>query len=309
MSRYDDINHYFYSENNIHMDTERYLILLTDSYDMYLDDIRDNPNELYITSKIFFERVSPGQMYYYMWELVFEKKINNQMLCNFIAFESMYLFIEYTSHSGHIDNFKETLSRQGCALLAFISCHKNDITAYCSPFIFDKLKNKNNIHKDDSAIQKLGILAIEMLASEHNQTIDWDSMGIPFDHFYRDFVKEVLYSTDEKVLTDWLNALCDNHLKWSARSELIENESPLLGYEISEDYQLLWPFEYQAVKNFRAKHGLSTPEIDHPLLNTPMAIDHHPDFSQWQAPEWFYPLLDKLIAINPKITFVRDLFK
>ncbi|WP_043885484.1 hypothetical protein, partial [Pectobacterium wasabiae] len=207
MSRYDDINHYFYSENNIHMDTERYLILLTDSYDMYLDDIRDNPNELYITSKIFFERVSPGQMYYYMWELVFEKKINNQMLCNFIAFESMYLFIEYTSHSGHIDNFKETLSRQGCALLAFISCHKNDITAYCSPFIFDKLKNKNNIHKDDSAIQKLGILAIEMLASEHNQTIDWDSMGIPFDHFYRDFVKEVLYSTDEKVLTDWLNAL------------------------------------------------------------------------------------------------------
>jgi hypothetical protein len=309
MSRYDDVSKYFYNENSANMDTERYLSLLTDSYDMYLDDIQENPQDLYMTSRILFERISPGHMYYYMWELTFKNKIDNQMLCDFIAFESMGLFCEYASYLGHVDNFNTPLSRQGSAILSFLACHRNDIAEHCYPFILDGLKTMTPGKLGELEVQKLGILAIEMLASENNQVIDWDSMQIPYDRFYRDFVREVLYSKDDNVLVDWLKGLCDNHLKWSARSELVENESPLLGYEIAEDHQLLWPFEYQAVRNFRTKHGLSTPEIDHPLLKTPMAINHRPDFSQWQAPEWFYPLLDKLIAINPKISFVNDLFK
>jgi hypothetical protein len=309
MSRYDEISNYYYTENSTEMDTKRYLDLLSDSYEIYLEELEDNPHELFFRAGFLFRYVSLRHAYYYSWQLIFKKKIDNQMLCDFIAFEAMGLFCEYASYPGHVDNFKSPLSRQGSAILSFLACHRNDIAEHCYPFILDGLKTMAPGTLGELEVQKLGILAIEMLASEQKQTIDWDSLRIPFDRFYRDFVRESILSKDENILTNWLSALCDNHLKWSARSELVENESPLLGYEIAEDHQLLWPFEYQAVKNFRTKHGLSTPEIDHPLLKTPMAIDHRPDFSQWQAPEWFYPLLEKLIAVNPKISFVNELFK
>ncbi|AYH05030.1 hypothetical protein [Pectobacterium parmentieri] len=309
MSRYDDISNYYYNENSAEMDVKRYLDLLGDSYEIYLEELEDNPHELFFRASFLFSYVSLRHIYYYSWQLTFKNKIDNQMLCDFIAFESMGIFCEYASYPEHVDNFKIPLSKQGSAILSFLACHRNDIAEHCYPFILDGLKAMTPGKLGELEVQKLGILAVEMLASEKKQTIDWDSMEIPFDKFYSNFVREALYSKDGKVLTDWLTALCDNHLKWSARSELVENESPLLGYEISEDHQFLWPFEYQAIKNFRAKHGLSTPDIDHPLLKTPMAINHHPDFNQWKAPEWFYPLLDKLIAINPKISFVKDLFK
>ncbi|QPK18969.1 hypothetical protein PB20LOC_016130 [Pectobacterium parmentieri] len=310
--RFNEIRDYFYSRNDSGMDTERYVNLTNEEGDVYLEKLNkigNSPEKTFITSNSLFETIAPSHAYYYSWNIIFNKKTTNQYLCNYIAFEAMALFSDYGSYKDHTEYFYIPIHKQGLALLYFMACQQFNLSERCYPFIVDGLKSTIIDNFKDLEVQKLGILAIEMLASENNQTINWDSMGIPFDRFYRDFVKEALYSKDEKILTDWLNALCDNHLKWSARSELVENESPLLGYEISEDYQLLWPFEYQAVKNFRAKHGLSTPEIDHPLLKTPMAIDHHPDFSQWQAPEWFYPLLDKLIAINPKISFAKDLFK
>lgn len=60
--------------------------------------------------------------------------------------------------------------------------------------------------------QKTIVLAIEMLASEHKQTVDWQLHGIPVERFYYDFVKEALYSQDEAVLKEWLAELCDCHL-------------------------------------------------------------------------------------------------
>lgn len=309
MSRYDEVSNYYYNENNAEMDTKRYLDLLSDSYELYLEELDVNPQELFFPARFLFSYVSQRHIYYYSWQLTFKNKTDNQMLCDFIAFESMGLFCEYASYPGHVDNFKVPLSRQGSAILSLLACHRNDIAEHCYPFILDGLKSMTPGKLGELKVQKLGVLAIEMLASDKKQAINWDSLQIPFDRFYRDFVKEALYSKDENILTNWLIALCDNHLKWCALENSYDNESPLLGYEIEEDYQLLWPFEYQAVKNFRAQHGLSTPEIDHPLLKAPMAIEHRPDFSQWKAPEWFYPLLDKLIAVNPKISFVRELFK
>lgn len=32
--------------------------------------------------------------------------------------------------------------------------------------------------------------------------------------------------------------------------------------------------------------------IEHPLMNSPMTTANCPDFSQWQRPEWFNPLVD-----------------
>lgn len=310
--KFNEVRDYYHSRNNANMDAERYVSLMSEEGDVYLEklsEIENSPEKLFITSNSLFETIAPSYAYFYSWNIIFNNKVINQYLCDYIAFEAMSLFTDYGSYENHTDYFYIPIHKQGLALLYFMACNQIYISELCYPFIVDGLKSSSTDELKGLEIQKLGILSIEMLASENNQSIDWDSMTIPFDRFYRDFTKEALYSKDEKILTDWLSALCDNHLKWSARSELVENESPLLGYEISEDHQLLWPFEYQAVKNFRAKHGLSTPEVEHPLLKTPMAIDHRPDFSQWKSPDWFYPLLDKLIAVNPKIAFVKTLFK
>lgn len=156
--------------------------------------------------------------------------------------------------------------------------------------------------------QRLGVLAIEMMASEYKQTIDWHSVNIPTDPFYVRFCQEALYEKDENIVKEWLVELCDNHLKWASLF-LDNNKSSITGHEIEQPVLLLWPFEYQAVKNFRARHGLTTPEIAHPLLKTPMAIDHRPDFNQWQKPEWFQPVMDKLKEANPALAFLPDLFK
>ncbi|EPJ3766720.1 hypothetical protein NPI25_004219, partial [Providencia stuartii] len=158
--------------------------------------------------------------------------------------------------------------------------------------------------------QKLGVLAIEMLASEKNQTIDWESAGIPIDPFYQRFCQEALYNENHDVVAQWLITLCDKHIEWSALFADNENEQSSTGYEIDMEILLAWPFEYQAVKNFRARHGLTTPIIDHPLLKTPMAIDHRPDMVGWKQnmPAIYDQIIDDLISINPELQVIHKLF-
>ncbi len=62
------------------------------------------------------------------------------------------------------------------------------------------------------------------------------------------------------------------------------------------------------VLNWRARQGLSTPMIEHPLMNSPMTTANCPDFSQWQRPEWFNPLVDFLAQRRPELAFLRHLF-
>ncbi|EPG2138138.1 hypothetical protein JRA69_003826, partial [Providencia stuartii] len=158
--------------------------------------------------------------------------------------------------------------------------------------------------------QKLGVLAVEMLTSEKNQTIDWESAGIPIDSFYQRFCQEALYNENHDVVSQWLIELCDRHVEWSALFDLDENEQSATGYEIDMEILLAWPFEYQAVKNFRAKHGLTTPVIDHPLLKTPMAIKHRPDMVGWKQnrPAIYDQMIDDLITINPELQVINKLF-
>lgn len=158
--------------------------------------------------------------------------------------------------------------------------------------------------------QKLGVLAIEMLASKKNQTIDWESAGIPIDPFYQRFCLEALYNENHDVVVQWLIALCDKHVEWSALFGINSDEQSSTGYEIDSIILLSWPFEYQAVKNFRARHGLTTPVIDHPLLKTPMAIEHRPDMVGWKQnmPSIYYQIIDDLITINPELQVIHKLF-
>lgn len=48
--------------------------------------------------------------------------------------------------------------------------------------------------------------------------------------------------------------------------------------------------------------------IEHPLMNSPMTTANCPDFSQWQRPEWFNPLVDFLAQRRPELAFLRHLF-
>lgn len=97
------------------------------------------------------------------------------------------------------------------------------------------------------------------------------------------------------------------HLEWTDFHNS-DKRCCLTGYEIQRQDLLLWPFEYQAVKNWRARQGLSTPMIEHPLMNSPMTTANCPDFSQWQRPEWFNPLVDFLAQRRPELAFLRHLF-
>ncbi|MBI0060576.1 hypothetical protein H3T83_05190 [Gilliamella sp. M0320] len=217
------------------------------------------------------------------------------------------------------DCFQNDLSRQGQILLMMFACNRFELIEPCYPKIVESILNGNmsrslpwggdgrgNVVPPKP--QRLGVLAIEMMASERKQTIDWNNANIPIDLFYYRFCQEALYSTNENELIYWLERLCDNHLEWVSLFLDNDEKQPATGYEIDDIMLFLWPFEYQAVKNFRARHGLSTPEIDHPLLKTPMAIDHLPNFATWQKPMWYNKMVDKVVEVNPELSFIRELF-
>ncbi|ECZ7898329.1 hypothetical protein AIA06_13355 [Salmonella enterica subsp. enterica serovar Derby] len=310
MSRYNEISQYFNSDNSASMDVERYTHITERTISTDLKIIGEYGEEEILSSfNLFFLNNSRTFLYLYAWNVYFKNKIKNNLLCASVAFDAMGLFCGYFEQPDKVFVSDELLYNQGIPLLLQIATNKIDIARRFYPLFIKGLKNFEAERARNLLPQKTIVLAIEMLASEHKQTVDWQSHGIPVERFYYDFVKEALYSQDEAVLKEWLAELCDCHLKWSARTETTENEYALNGYEIEPQELLLWPFEYQAVKKFRAAHGLTTPEIDHPLLKTPLAIEHQADFSKWDAPEWFCPLVDRLISAHTELAFTRELFK
>lgn len=252
-------------------------------------------------------------------DAILNKKENEQYLVDYYIASTLFLLSEYNNNYSERDSYSKLLSEQGEILLMAFACNQFVLIEPCYPKIIESILSGKMSRSlawggdgDGNIVppqpQRLGVLAVEMMASEHKQTIDWDSANIPVDPFYQRFCQEALYSTDENELTYWLTKLCDNHLEWT--SLFLDNavRQSATGYEIADDVLLLWPFEYQAVKNFRTRHGLSTPEIDHPLLKTPMAIDHRPNFALWQKPEWFDVLINKVAEVNPELNFVKAWF-
>ncbi|CAI1534828.1 TPA: hypothetical protein ACSTL1_002005 [Serratia fonticola] len=278
-------------------------------------------DELIIDTCIEFDSLSARTGKIYLSDFLTNKdeKITENIFYNFYFFCVAGLALNYYEEVIRKESYVYGLAHQGEVLLMSFACNQFDLIEHCYPKIKESLLNgkmsKSLAWGGDGegnvvppTPQRLGVLAIEMMASEHKQTIDWHSVNIPTDPFYIRFCQEALYEKDESIVKEWLMELCDNHLKWVSLF-LDNNQSSITGHEIEQPVLLLWPFEYQAVKNFRARHGLTTPEIDHPLLKTPMAIDHRPDFSQWHKPEWFQPVMDKLKEANPALAFLPDLFK
>lgn len=273
MKRYNEILQYFSSENSSGMDVDRFINIAEHDISHDLEMMKEDSKDMMLSvANHFFKLNSTPFLYLYAWKLYFRGERENDLLCNAVAFSSIGLFCGYGERPGKKYFFDDRLYDQGIRLIVLMVAQRIDIARLCYPYFIEGIKRFEPMRAKHFLPQKMIVLVIEMLASEHKQTIDWYSSGIPVDRFYSEFVKEALYSQDEAILKEWLMALCDNHLKWSARTESTEDEYADDGYEIEARELLLWPFEYQAVKNFRAEHGLSTPVIDHPLLKTPLAI-------------------------------------
>ncbi|MEQ5044280.1 hypothetical protein AB7179_21715 [Providencia manganoxydans] len=245
----------------------------------------------------------------YLNEL-YNKKEKNFFFEKFFYHSNLLFLMNY--YDDEDNGFVWSLSEQGEILLMDFACDDFRIGHLC----YDKIIESIQSGKMADSLpmytrpQKLGVLAIEMLASEKNQTIDWESAGIPIDPFYQRFCQEALYNENHDVVAQWLITLCDKHVEWSALFGINSDEQRSTGYEIDMEILLAWPFEYQAVKNFRAKQGLSTPIIDHPLLKTPMAIEHRPDMVGWKQnrPAIYDQMIDDLITINPELQVINKLF-
>ncbi|VFS52491.1 hypothetical protein [Budvicia aquatica] len=271
-------------------------ILIEDMALKYFESNFINENDvmkIHLAKGLFSDLVySSGEKY--TWLLNFKNQYNNQALCDYIAFVFMNLFsigvAKYNDKQSYITGFHT----QGFQLLILMATHNIEMADLCYSHLKKNVmdgvltrtvrRNKNA----DIPPKKLGVLGYGMLASIHNETFDWDAAQIPYDRLYTDFVRDSLYSGDETLVAEGILSLLNSHIKWASRSLDIESEVHFLGYEYDEDYALLWPFEYQAIKNIRAQRGLTTPVVAHPLCEGPLATtDHRPDFSRWQARNGF----------------------
>ena len=314
------------SINEINKYYNKYIILKKDlsiAEKNTIDSIETKLEDIYLRNKddiladISIEFLQT--MYYYTIFYFNNKKEKIPYLYGYIVTSALSLLLDYYNIYAIQNRFLKNLSSQGQILLMMFACNRFELIEPCYPKIVESILNGNmsrslpwggdgrgNVVPPKP--QRLGVLAIEMMASERKQTIDWNNANIPIDLFYYRFCQEALYSTNENELIYWLEKLCDNHLEWVSLFLDNDEKQPATGYEIDDIMLFLWPFEYQAVKNFRARHGLSTPEIDHPLLKTPMAIDHLPNFATWQKPMWYNKMVDKVIEVNPELSFIRELF-
>ena len=314
------------SINEINKYYNKYIILKKDlsiAEKNTIDSIETKLEDIYLRNKddiladISIEFLQT--MYYYTIFYFNNKKEKIPYLYGYIVTSALSLLLDYYNIYTIQNRFLKNLSSQGQILLMMFACNRFELIVPCYPKIVESILNGNMSRSlpwggdgrgnvVPPRPQRLGVLAIEMMASERKQTIDWNNANIPIDPFYYRFCQEALYSTNENELIYWLEKLCDNHLEWISLFRDNDEKQPATGYEIDDIMLFLWPFEYQAVKNFRARHGLSTPEIDHPLLKTPMAIDHFPNFATWQKPMWYNKMVDKVIEVNPELSFIRELF-
>lgn len=276
-----------------------------------LDDIYKATNELFLSRARSLCRIVSMTIGGIYFTSCYKKESDNNLLCSNLALHEIYLVTEYFDgiRKGR-DGYTDTFSELSELWLMSFACNRFDLVKHCYPTVIEGLKNgmlSKSLPRSRRP-QKLGVLAIEMMARDHEQTIDWDETGIPVDPFYQRFCDEALLSTDNNLVRDWLVGLCDKHLEWTDNRDPRYENNYITGYEIEREELLVWPFEYQAVKNYRTRHGLTTPDIEHPLLTSPMAMEHIPDFKSWQRWDWFDPLLDFVAQNKPELAFLKTLF-
>lgn len=176
-------------------------------------------------------------------------KADNSLLCTNLALWSIELACDHfdiREERGHTTKFSE----QGESWLTLFACNQFSLVPYCYPaiqrgFQSGVLKEIVPFYRE----QKLGILAMEIMARERGDTINWEAMQVRVDPVYLDFCQNILLSSDDELVRTGLITLCDKHLEWTDFHNS-DKHCCLTGYEIQRQDLLLWPFEYQAVKNW-----------------------------------------------------------
>ncbi|QIG07022.1 hypothetical protein [Proteus sp. ZN5] len=285
--------------------------LINEDFYEIISELDSNNKDRYIDYISIINFNLSGIALIYIIQTYRRKNEISYSLERFLYHKNLCFVSDYFDQFERDKNFFD-LAEQGEILLMNFACNYFKSSQLCYDKIIENIQSGKmaNSLPMYTRPQKLGVLAIEMLASEKKETIDWESAGIPIDPFYQRFCQEALYCENDEILIPWLMELCDKHIQWSALFRNNENEQSATGYEIDMEILIAWPFEYQAVKNFRARHGLSTPIIEHPLLKTPMAIDHRPDMVGWleTMPEIYHHITDDLIKINPELKVIHTLF-
>lgn len=305
------INYVLKEETLTEEQSKRFFTLSLNETKEGLENLHNLPSE-HILSKI---RVSSETFSRHLATIYLDycfknKRNNNELLSSIIALTELNLACDYFDIRDGRDYFSAIFSEQGEFWLMLFACNRFELISPCYAEIINGLKDGriSNSLPAPRRPQKLGVLAVEMMAREHKQTIDWDSANIPVDPFYVRFCDEALLCKDNDIVRSWLIELCDKHLEWTFVGDDEFDRNRITGYEIQYSALLAWPFEYQAVKNYRTRHGLTTPDIDHPLLTSPMAIEHIPDFQTWNKWEWFDPMIDFVVQNKPELSFLKALF-
>ena len=169
---------------------------------------------------------------------------SNEMLCLTVisasVFSSSYL-ARTEIHSPHDREFG-LLANLGQSMMTVISYADNQVLdalyEIAAPLLqrgafIPLLPNASTEGLMDGTTvgQRLFVFAFELLAARQNQTIDWDSCGIPFDRFYTDLVRKALFSEELEQYQKWLRALCDKHLDIVSRN--LDEEPIFFGYEFN----------------------------------------------------------------------------
>lgn len=155
-----------------------------------------------------------------------------------------------------------------------------------------------------SAPARVGVFALEMLAAARGEAIEWETFHVPPDRFWLDCARVGLTEPDPTKAAEWARELCDAHMR-TLRSDLENgalNAAP--GQEIEEAAHFLWPISTVAFLRMRARLGLSTAEVDHPLMRTSFAVLH--DWAipgdAWPGAPWYADVLAKIDDAAPELS-------
>ncbi len=169
------------------------------------------------------------------------------------------------------------------------------------------------IHGDQrsfSSDQKLLVFALEMHAATQDETIDWDSFGIPADRFWLDCARRGLTEPDTALAAQWVKDLCDAHMEAANTKGDTGGTDVLLGNEIDQEAHFLWPITVHAF--LRLRRGLRLPDpdpIDHPLLRTSFAplLNTKPGPERWNAEPWFVEIVETTLRELPELEAAKNL--
>lgn len=117
-------------------------------------------------------------------------KADNSLLCTNLALWSIELACDHfdiREERGHTTKFSE----QGESWLTLFACNQFSLVPYCYPaiqrgFQSGVLKEIVPFYRE----QKLGILAMEIMARERGDTINWEAMQVRVDPVYLDFCQK-----------------------------------------------------------------------------------------------------------------------